>query len=317
MRRPLQLLVLVAALGPQAEAYGPRSAPAGAASPREVATQAGSARMDLGGVAAPRAGFGQGGVPRRATPEAQLELALEAKRALRGTRGERRQAAREAAAEAYRAVRLYFPRARAQGAEASFRAGELLRSGGDRAGSLEEFEMAWELGARTRFGARAGLELGHTLRRLGRRMDALGWYEAVEALGETWAEERDLGAYGQGRVLNELRRPEQARRCFERAARRGVAPLQRVRAFDAWAGNLIDAGDLEGAAGVLDLARVSLHDAAEELSTLGLRVRAALEGMRSPGRLAREVARRLEERRERQPPSRRAVVPGPWGPPCP
>ncbi len=256
------------------------------------------------------------GVQRRATPEAQLELALEAKRALRGTRGEAREAARKAAAEAYRAVRRYFPKARAQGAEAAFRAGELLRSGGDRPGALEEFEAAWDLGRRTSFGARAGLELGHTLRQMGRRKDALGWYESVEALGEDWAEERDLGAYGQGRVLSELGRPEDARRCFGRAARHGVAPLQRVRAFDAWAGSLIDAEDLEGAAGVLELGRVSLKEASEELSTLGLRVRAALDGMHSPGRLARAVARRAAKRRG-APPADRAVGAGVGGPPVP
>lgn len=304
MRGLALLLVLVGQLAI------PRSDPAAGGSWEGGSTPAGG----VGGPAsAPSSlvvrGPRPGGVPRRATPEAQLELALEAKRALRGTRGAAREAARKEAAEAYRAVRRYFPKARAEGAEAAFRAGELLRSGGDRPGALEEFEAAWELGGRTRFGARAGLELGHTLRQLGRRKEALGWYEAVEALGEAWAEERDLGAYGQGRVLSELGRPEDARRCFARAARNGVAPLQRVRAFDAWAGSLIDAEDLEGAAGVLELGRQSLREASEELSTLGLRVRAAMEGMRSPGRLARAVARRAAERRER-PPAERAVGAG-------
>lgn len=232
------------------------------------------------------------GVPRRPTAELQLEHALEVRRSLRGQVGAARRAAREAAVEACRAVRRYFPGAHAAVAEASLRAGELLRSGGELEGAVEEFEHAWRAGRRSPFGARGGLEAGHTLRRLGRRVDALGWYESVEALGETHAEERDLAAYWRGRVLEELGRPVDARRAYERAARQGVGPVQRVRAFDAWTGSLVDAGDLEGAAGVLELCRTSLAPFAAERTLLGLRVRGALDAMRAPARLADAVRRR-------------------------
>ena len=233
------------------------------------------------------------GVPRQGDADAQLVYATRAKRSLRGTRGERRDQARTMVVEAYRAVRVYFPEARSTGAEAAFRAAELLRSGRLIGASREAFEQAWLLGRGVRIGARAGLELGHLERRRLRLNDALGWYEDVESLGPEFAEERDLAAYWAGRVHGRMGRAEDALRCYERAARKGVEPLQRVRAYEAWIDGLLDQDRLEAAAGVWSLCQGSLRQAAEERSTLGMRVRAALEGMRSPGRLARAV----EERR--------------------
>lgn len=239
------------------------------------------------------------GVPRLSSAREQLGYATRSKRALRGTSGERRVQARSAAVEAYRAVRQYFPAERALGAEGAFRAAELLRSARQQRAAQEEFRQAWLLGRGTRIGARAGLEMGHMDRRRLRLNDALSSYEAVEGLGPDYAEERDLAAYWAGRVHERLERGADARRCYERAARGGVDPVQRVRAFEAWIDALIDERELEGAAGVLALCRDSLREAAREESTLGARVRAALEAMRSPARLAREVERRRGEGPER------------------
>jgi tetratricopeptide (TPR) repeat protein len=233
-------------------------------------------------------------VPRLSSAREQLEHAILAKRALRGARGARRMEARREAVEAYRAVRQYHPRERALAAEASFRAAELLRSGREAKAALVEFDQAWSLGRGTRFGARAGLEMGHISRRSLRLNDALAAYEGVEALGPQFAEERDLAAYWSGRVQARLGRGADARRCYARAARMGVDPVQRVRAFDAWMEALIDEADLEGAAGVLGLCRDALREAAQERSQLGARVRAALEGLGAPERLAREVKERAE-----------------------
>jgi tetratricopeptide (TPR) repeat protein len=243
----------------------------------------------------------ESGVPRLESAREQLGHATRSKRALRGARGVRREEARASAVEAYRAVRVYFPDEHALGAEGAFRAAELLRSGGQERPALAEFRQAWLLGRDTRIGARAGLEMGHLDRRGMRLNDALSDYAAVEALGSDFAEERDLAAYWTGRVHSRLGRAADARRCFERAARRGVDPLQRVRAFEAWIQVLIDERQLEGAAGVLALCRDSLREAARERSGLGVRVRAALEGMRSPGRLAKEVERRRRKEAERGP----------------
>ena len=248
------------------------------------------------------------GVPRQDTARAQLDHATTTKRGLRGRRGESRERARMDAVAAYRAVRQYFPRDRALSAEASFRAGELLRSGRSHASALAEFEHARVLGKDTVFRARAGLEIGHIHRRAGRTMNALTSYEAVQAQGGEFAEQRHQATYWAGRSHARLGRPGDARRCFERAAREGVYALDRVRAFDAWADALIEIGDLEGAAGVLGLCRSELHDQALEESELGLRLRAALEGMRSVGRLARAVEDR-RKRRALQPPRHFAVPP--------
>jgi tetratricopeptide (TPR) repeat protein len=232
------------------------------------------------------------GVPRKQTAREQLEHATRQKRKLRGASGKARNQARKAAVDAYRSVRSYFPKEFALVAEASFRAGELLRSAKEGDLALAEFEHAQLYGKGIEFRARAGLEIGHIHRRAGRMMRALEAYEAVESLGEDWAEERDMAAFWQGRAQQRLQRPKDARRCFERAARKGVNPVERVRAFDAWGMVLVEAKDLEAAAGVLELCRKSLAEHAAQKTTLGLRVRGALDAMRSPLQIAKGVEQR-------------------------
>ena len=227
----------------------------------------------------------------------QFEHAKLQKRRIRTARGESRTRARRDAVRAYRAVREYFPRDTEWVCEASFRAGELLRSGGETDSAISEFQHAERTGARSVYRGRAGLELGHIHRRVGRTNEALKCYERAEALGPDFAEQRDLAAYWQGKVHSTLGRQLDARRCFQRAAESGVEPLQRIRAFDAWADVLITVDELEGAAGVLERCRVSMKDRAAELSNLGKRVRGALDHMRSPARLAVAVAERRRKRR--------------------
>jgi len=238
-------------------------------------------------------------VPRLESARAPLDHATRCKPELRGREGEARRGARAAAVEAYRAVRRHFPRGRALGAEAAFRAGELLRAQGAEAEALAEFTAARRLGARTEFAARAELEIGHVHRRAKRAMEALAAYERV--LTDPGADScvRDRAGYWAGRVHASLGRGADARRAYERVARDGVDPTERVRAFDAWADSLIDEGDLEGAAGVLELCRVSLDDVALEETELGQRVREALERMSSVERLVGEVEERLRRRARR------------------
>lgn len=242
-------------------------------------------------------GTGSPVVEKLGSAKAQLAHALGMKRLLRGSRGEERDKARRRAVEAYRAVRRYFPREHAIASEAAFRAGELLRSAGEYGLAIVEFDQARILGRKQGFGPRAALEIGHLERRRLRFNDALAAYEAVQSLGEDCAAERDIAAYWAGRVHLRLDRPKDALRCFERAARQGVEPVQRIRAFDSWAGILIDRGDLEGAAGVLELCRGSVKDFAEEETRLGIRVRGALAAMASVPKLEREI----ELRRKRNP----------------
>ncbi len=248
----------------------------------------------------PERAAGQGAVevPRQESARAQLEYAARRKRELHGRGGEARRRARAEAVAAYRAVGVHFPRDRTLRAEAAFRAGELLRAGGAAVEALEEFRAARRLGERTEFEARAGMEIGHLHRRKRRHLEALVAYERILADGDSAHRQRDRASYWAGRVHEELGRPGDARRCYERVARRGADPVDRIRAFDAWASSLIDRSDLEGAAGVLELCRSSLRDVALEETALGERVREALERMRSVGRLAREVEERLRRRAE-------------------
>ena len=235
-------------------------------------------------------------VERKDSARAQLEHAVRRKRELRGRTGTARSRARNTAVAAYRAVRTYFPAEGSLGAEASFRAGELLRAGGFERAAVLEFEQARKLGAGTAFRARGGLELGHLHRRADRLQKALAAYEGVIAMGRAERQHRDRATHWAGRVHEELGRPADARRCWERVARNGEDPVSRIAAFDAWAHSLVAGRDLEGAAGVLELCRAELEDVALEETRLGLRVRSALERMSSVNRLKRAIESRLRKR---------------------
>jgi tetratricopeptide (TPR) repeat protein len=211
---------------------------------------------------------------------------------MRGLEGAARAAARAAAVEAYRAVRVRFPDERTAAAEAAFRAGELLRAGGGVEEALREFESARGLGAGTPFRARAELEIGHLHRRGGRVREALDAYLVVRADASAARSYRDEAGLWAGKAWRELGHARDARRAWMGIARGAEDPLDRVRAYDLLALDLVDSGDLEGAAGVLHRCRLALEDVALEETRLGERVRRALESMRALDRLARAIQRR-------------------------
>src|SRR5258707_5787989 len=97
--------------------------------------------------------------------EAQLKLATELRNALRGLEGAERDAARTRALAACRAVRQYFPNEGWACAEASFRAGELLRAAGDLAGATAEVQAAHDQKGESPFRVRAPSELGQLQRK--------------------------------------------------------------------------------------------------------------------------------------------------------
>ena len=129
-------------------------------------------------------------------------------------------------------------------------------------------------------------------------MEALAAYERVMGREDADRGYRDQATHWAGRVHDKLGRPADARRLWERVAREGVDPLDRIRAFDQWALSLLEAEDLEGAAGVLELCRSALRDVSLEETRLGTRVRAALERMRSSDRLVRAIRARHRHRSE-------------------
>jgi len=251
-------------------------------------------------------------VPRLPTPAAQLAYARRLKRTLvheapgaRAARdsedpGDRRDppdprdgSGRERAVEAYRAVRVHHPRARAAGAEAAFRAGELLRAAGEPARALAEFEVAGELGENTAFRARARLEIGHLHRRARRAQPALDAYLRVASDPTAARTHRDEAWLWAGLLWREAERLDDARRAWRRVAEHGVDPLDRIRAFDRLGLLWIDGGDLEAAAGVLDECARALGGQASEETPQGARIRRGLGRMR----VAAELARRIEQRK--------------------
>lgn len=223
---------------------------------------------------------------------AQLELADDLRRSLRGLDESVRAAARARAAAAYRAVREHFPGDAAACAEASYRRAELVRQAGDLESARAELGVARERGAGTPWRVRAALELGHLERRAKRLPEALGAYEAVIADPAAAPGQRDDASLWSGRVLSDSGRSEDALRVWTRVADQGDDPLDRIRAHDLWARELVSRADLEGAAGVLERCRKKLADAAAEESRLGERVRTALAEMSAIEELARAVEKR-------------------------
>ncbi len=242
------------------------------------------------------------GVPKQADAAAQLEHAAHCRSLLRGKRGEEREAFRERAVEAYRAVHVHFPRALAQRAEASFREGELRRAGGDADEARAAFEAAAQHGAGTEFRARAWIEVGHLYRRSKRYVDALASYERVLLDEESAPTHRDRALLWRARLQARLGRGKEARASWERVARDGFDPFDRLEAFDAWALNLIAVDDLEGAAGVLGLCSELLAERLAEETRTGERLRRAHARMPSIARLeaAVEARRKLREREREQ-----------------
>jgi len=229
---------------------------------------------------------------------AQLDSADELRRGLRGVDAAARTDARARAAAAYRAVREHFPSDSPECAEAAFRRADLMRLSGDVESARADFALARERGAGTPWRVRAALELGHMERRSKRLSEALSAYEAVIADPSSAPGQRDDASLWTGRVLADLGRADDALRTWTRVADQGDDPLDRIRAYDLWAQELVTRADLEGAAGVLERCREKLADAAQEESRLGERVQAALAGMRAVEELARAVEKREREKKE-------------------
>jgi len=231
-------------------------------------------------------------VPRMATPEAQLGHARRLKREMGAKSGEELEFWRKLAVEAYQAVRVFHPEARAVAAEAAFRAGEILRAADQDGPAAAEFRWC-ALNARgTEFRARARLELGHLERRAERWREAVEFYVDVAADAEAAPVRRDDAWLWAGTAWNALGRSEDARTAWSRVAEHGSDDLLRVRAFDELALARLESGDLEAAAGELSRAIATLSPRALEETESGERVRDALLRMHIVERLPRAIAAR-------------------------
>jgi tetratricopeptide (TPR) repeat protein len=233
-------------------------------------------------------------VPRMASAEAQLGHARRLKREMNARTGDELAFWRQLAVEAYQAVRLFHPDARVAAVEGAFRAGEILRTAGDESGALAEFRWCIQHGERTEFRARGGLEVGHLHRRAERWREALEAYMAVAADASAASVRREDAWLWTGTAWKALERLDDARAAWTRVAEQGSDPLARIEAFDELALLLLERGDPEGAAGMLDRCLVTLSARALEETSEGERVRNALLRMRVVGALRRALAERKD-----------------------
>ncbi|MBI5432904.1 MAG: hypothetical protein HZA52_08750 [Planctomycetes bacterium] len=233
-------------------------------------------------------------MPRLDSPSAEFERGSAWKTRAGGLRGSARVRALEAALVAYRAVGEHWPDEAAVVAESAFRSGELLRRLEREPEACLEFARAKRVGARSAFGARAGLELAHAARRAGDLEAARHEFESVARDERAESRHRDDGALWAARMDAELGRVDVARRAFEHLATVAESALDRIDAYDEWCATYVDAGDLEAAAGVLARCRDALRDVAEEETPLGERARNALARMSSLRRLEQAVRARQQ-----------------------
>ena len=232
--------------------------------------------------------------PRMASAEAQLGHARRLKRQMCDKEDDELVVWRERTVEAYRAVRVFHPGAGASCVEAAFRAGEILRAGGDESGAREEFRWRCDNGEGSAFRARAGLEIGHVHRRRERWGEAVAAYLEVAADASASAARREDAWLWAGTAWRAQGRVEDARLAWRRVAEQGTDALARIQAFDELGMLLLAEGELEGAAGMLDRCLRALSARALEETEQGERVRNALLRMRIVEELPRAIALRKD-----------------------
>ncbi|MDF1798181.1 MAG: tetratricopeptide repeat protein [Planctomycetota bacterium] len=199
---------------------------------------------------------------------------------------------RGAVVEAHLAVAHAWPD-EPEGAEAAFRAAELLRAAGDAEGALEAFEQAARLGRGTPLGARARYEAGHVHRREGRHAEALEAYASVAADPGAEAYRRDLAGLWTAKTRLELGDRDGAELCLRRLVGEVADPLTLVRVHDELILILVERGELEGACGWLAACKQAVASPSKELTRRGARVRSALEDLRCLPRLRSAIGARL------------------------
>jgi tetratricopeptide (TPR) repeat protein len=244
-------------------------------------------------------------VPRLSSPGRQLDHARRLKNARRGRAPVERERWTRRAIEAYRAVRVHYPWATRLGAEAAFRAGELLSWSGLLEAAIGEFDQAVELGEGTPFRARGRLSIGRLQRRVGASKAALAAFQAVVADPDSNPKYRDEAWFWIGRVRLEMGRIEDAREAWKRVVENARDPLDRVRAYDFLGSSWIEEGDLEAAAGVLNECLHALSEQALEHTNTGERVRLRLARMRLVRRLPEAIGARLRSSESKGTPRKR------------
>lgn len=224
-----------------------------------------------------------------------LERARQKKQALRGERGERLTKLRLEAIDAYQRVHERWPEAGGITAEAAFRAGELLRTGGAPNLAIQEFEIAVGTREGGEFSARARYEIGHVQRREGRSELALAAFEELTASPAADDHLRDMASLWYAKVLSEIDQPRDAERVLRRLVKCAVAPTDRIRAYDELIVMVVDRAELEGASGWLRECKMSVAEESLAMTKEGERIRSALENMRGLKALRSAIEQRMAQ----------------------
>lgn len=243
--------------------------------------------LAFGAAAAPAALRHPGAVGARAEDPARAALseASAAKRAAQKLDPSARDAALLEVAGRYDAIADngdFDPAARA---EASFRAGEILRARGKLAESEPRFARAVELGADApkgrEFAARGLLEQGHLRRRTHDEPGALELYAQVR---ERFADQRRTAAYAMtwsGKLQLAAGKMEEAAALLQGFAREYPEyPKDAVRNADLLAVELFEAGDEPGAKAAVDTVRAALQPLVDAGGKPGDTASAALKDMK-------------------------------------
>jgi len=219
-----------------------------------------------------------------------LEKAKAKKALLAGARGSHAASLRRLAVKAFRAVAKRYPSSGEVAAEASFRAGELLRAGGDEREALNEFLRAADTARGGSFVPRALLEAAHVERRAEHFDKALELYARTMSAREADAHARDLAALWSAKTRLEMGDLDEAERELRALVVRVRDPIDRLRSYDELILILARSGRIAAAVGHFAEAKRSVSFESREQTARGERVRNTLENMRALDVMRKAIA---------------------------
>lgn len=224
------------------------------------------------------------------SPKLALEAAREKKQRMEDARGKHRRSLRRQAVKAYQAVARRFPNSGPVAAEASFRAGELLRIQGDDKAALVELSRAMETVRGGVFTSRASYESAQIKRRTGDFEAALQLFLQTESNRSADSHRRDLATFWRAKTRIEMGQIDEAERQLRALVKRATDPIDRLRSYDELILILVRSGRLAAAVGHFANAKRSVWRESLEKTERGNRVRKTLDGLRSLDAMRKAIA---------------------------
>lgn len=238
-----------------------------------------------------------GGSLRRALAEGEDLLA-----ALKGTKGEERQAGLQRLADFYQGSLERHAGDRPSCARLNFELGETWRKHGSVERALAAYQKSAELDAE-RYATRAGLQIAHAQRRLERFDEALATYRRIAQATPESAAVREAREWI-GRCLEAKGDVDGAIVAYRDLLQQASGPRETLDVANRLANALIDKGDLAGAEEVLRRADSAVPSSGEDVARWrkaadSMSARRALQRARDKRDGVHEDARKLEAARKR------------------